>query len=161
MDWPRCWHWSHSQWKKSWQTVMWALLSNYLSGSFRSSANSPASKEDPRGPETFTLPTSGDTFSWRPLDSCIEHWLRKWWCERIWFCIQISWLLSPNYFSHLLSRSPKQKGGTGCGIFAIATATALAHGILNVSSFDQSAMRRHLVNCFKEHLMTPFPSTLS
>ena len=58
-------------------------------------------------------------------------------------------------------QSLKQKGGTDCGVFAIAAATALAHGILNVSSFDQSAMRQHLVNCFKEHLMTPFPSTLS
>ena len=54
-------------------------------------------------------------------------------------------------------KSPKQKGGTDCGVFAIATATALAHGILNLSSLDQSAMRRNLVNCFKKHLMTPFP----
>ena len=58
-------------------------------------------------------------------------------------------------------KSPKQKGGTDCGVFAIATAIALAHGILNVSSYDRSAMRQHLVHCFKEHLMTPFPYTLS
>ena len=57
--------------------------------------------------------------------------------------------------------SSKQKGGTDCGVFAIATATALAHGILNVSSFDQSAMRQHLINCFKENLMTPFPCSSS
>ena len=56
-------------------------------------------------------------------------------------------------------KSPKQKGGTDCSVFAIARATALAHGILNVSSFDQSAMRQHLVNCFKDHLMTLFPSS--
>ena len=54
-------------------------------------------------------------------------------------------------------KSAKQKGGTDCGVFAIATATALAHGILNLSSFDQSVMRLHLVNCFKEHLTTLFP----
>lgn len=46
-------------------------------------------------------------------------------------------------------KSLKQKGGTYCGVFVIATATALAHGILDVSSFDQSAMRQHLVSCFK------------
>ena len=52
--------------------------------------------------------------------------------------------------------SKKQEGGTDCGLFAIATATTLAHGI-NPSSFDQSAMRRHLVSCFKEDLMTLLP----
>ena len=52
--------------------------------------------------------------------------------------------------------SQKQEGGTDCGIFAIANATALAHGI-NPSSFEQSATRRHLVNCFKNELMTLFP----
>ena len=56
-------------------------------------------------------------------------------------------------------KSPKQRGGNDCGVFAIAMATALAHGVLNVSSFNQSAMRHHLVNCFKEHVMTPFPCT--
>ena len=46
----------------------------------------------------------------------------------------------------------KSRRGSDCSIFAIAMATALAHGILNVvSSFNQSAMRRHLVNCFEEH----------
>ena len=52
--------------------------------------------------------------------------------------------------------SQKQEGGIDCGVFAIATATALAHGI-RPSSFNQSAMRRHLVNCFTEGLITPFP----
>lgn len=52
--------------------------------------------------------------------------------------------------------SPKQEGGTDCGVFAIANATALAHGI-NPSSFDQSAMRRHLVKYLKEDLMIMFP----
>lgn len=52
--------------------------------------------------------------------------------------------------------SPKQEGGTDCGVFAIATATALVHGVIP-SSFNQSAMRRHLVDCFKNCLMTLFP----
>ena len=56
-------------------------------------------------------------------------------------------------------KSPKQMGGSDCGVFVIAMATALAHGILNVSSFNQSAMRPHLVNCFEELMMTPFPCT--
>lgn len=56
-------------------------------------------------------------------------------------------------------KSPKQRWGSDCGVFAIAMATALAHGILNVSSFNQSVVRCHLVNCFEEHTMTPFPCT--
>lgn len=54
--------------------------------------------------------------------------------------------------------SQKQEGKTDCGVFAIATATALAHGVnLSTYTFLQSAMRSHLVNCFKENLMTLFP----
>jgi hypothetical protein len=55
-----------------------------------------------------------------------------------------------------LVESQKQEGGADWGIFAIATATALAHGI-KPPSFNRSAMRRHLVHCFKEELMTLFP----
>lgn len=55
-----------------------------------------------------------------------------------------------------LVESQKQEGGADWGILAIATATALAHGI-KPPSFNRSAMRRHLVHCFKEELMTLFP----
>ena len=52
----------------------------------------------------------------------------------------------------------KQKGVKDCGIFAIAFATAIAHG-LNPSrqNFNQQAMRAHLVDCFHNKLLTPFP----
>ena len=45
------------------------------------------------------------------------------------------------------------------GIFAIAFATAIAHG-LNPSRqhFNQQAMRAYLVDCFNNKLLTPFPS---
>ena len=45
----------------------------------------------------------------------------------------------------------KQKGIKGCGVFAIAVATAIASG-LNPSrqNFKQEAMRGHLVNCFNK-----------
>ena len=33
-------------------------------------------------------------------------------------------------------KSPKQRSGSDCSVFTIAMATALAHGILNVSSFN-------------------------
>ena len=52
--------------------------------------------------------------------------------------------------------SQKQEGGTDCGLFAIATATALSNGI-NSWNFDQSALRSHLVNCFKQDFMSVFP----
>ena len=45
--------------------------------------------------------------------------------------------------------SQKQDGEVDCGVFAIATATSLAHGVhLNVETFDQSTMRKHLLDCF-------------
>ena len=52
----------------------------------------------------------------------------------------------------------KQKGVKDCGIFAIAFATAIAHG-LNPSrqNFNQQAMRAHLVDCFHNKLLTLFP----
>ena len=52
----------------------------------------------------------------------------------------------------------RQKGAKDCGVFAIAYATAIAHG-LNPSrqNFTQQAMRAHLVDCFNNKLLTPFP----
>ena len=52
----------------------------------------------------------------------------------------------------------KQIGAKDCRIFAIAFATAIAHG-LNPSrqNFNLQAMRAHLVDCFNNKLLTPFP----
>ena len=48
-----------------------------------------------------------------------------------------------------VSRIQKQKGTTDCGLFAIANATAIAHG-KNPSKlqFKQKSMRAHLIDCF-------------
>jgi len=52
----------------------------------------------------------------------------------------------------------KQAGGTDCGLFSIAFATALVHG-MNPENFKfcQEKMRPHLVDCFNKQMMVPFP----
>ena len=52
--------------------------------------------------------------------------------------------------------SQKQDGGVDCGVFAIATATSLAHGV-HLATFDQSAMRKHLLDSFTLGVLTVFP----
>ena len=53
----------------------------------------------------------------------------------------------------------KQRGGTDCGLFAIAAATSICNG-RDPSSlhYDQHAMRRHLYNCLVKGHIDPFPS---
>ena len=53
---------------------------------------------------------------------------------------------------------PQQSGTKDCGLFSIATATALANG-LNPSSiqFDQRKMRLHLIECFEKSHLEIFP----
>lgn len=52
----------------------------------------------------------------------------------------------------------KQEGGRDCGLFAIATITAIAHGYDPTKmKFDQTAMRNHLAKCFSEKCMSMFP----
>ena len=59
-------------------------------------------------------------------------------------------------------KSQKQAGGTDCGLFAIATATALAYGTDPTSiTFIQAAMRSHLVQCFTDRVITLFPVSLN
>ena len=58
---------------------------------------------------------------------------------------------------HTIMRScPKQEGGNDCGLFAIAICTALAYGI-ELTTFNQPAMRNHLLMCFKLQCLTVFP----
>ena len=54
--------------------------------------------------------------------------------------------------------TPKQKGGSDCGVFAIAFAFHAAMGD-NISGFqfDQLKMRRHLMKCLRKQNFTPFP----
>ena len=52
-----------------------------------------------------------------------------------------------------------QLGGDNCGVFAIANPTAIAYGINPTDvMYDQSAMRRHLLKCFKEGNLIMFPT---
>ena len=51
-----------------------------------------------------------------------------------------------------------QSGGYDCGLFAVAYTTAIVLGYkLGKFFFDQSAMRRHLKNCFESQNMSLFP----
>ena len=52
----------------------------------------------------------------------------------------------------------QQRGGSDCGLFAIAFAVHLAFGDnLSTLQFDQTLMRRHLLKCFQQKDMMPFP----
>ena len=57
-----------------------------------------------------------------------------------------------------MARYPQQSGMKDCGIFIIATATALANG-LNPGNiqFDQRKMRHHLIECFEKSYLETFP----
>ena len=52
---------------------------------------------------------------------------------------------------------PKQDGTTDCGLFAIATCVSLASDVTLPTKFDQSTMRKHLVECFEKLSLEPFP----
>ena len=52
-----------------------------------------------------------------------------------------------------------QAGGSDCGLFAVAFATALANGIPpGKFTFDQSKMRKHLYACLQKGRITMFPT---
>lgn len=51
----------------------------------------------------------------------------------------------------------KEEGGDDCGVFSIAFAIALAHGVNPVSvHFVQSHMHQHLLQCYEQKSLTPF-----
>jgi len=53
----------------------------------------------------------------------------------------------------------EQFGASDCGLFAIATATTICYGQdVCMLEFDQSVMRKHLLQCFQSGAMLPFPS---
>ena len=53
----------------------------------------------------------------------------------------------------------QQKGGSDCGLFAIATAKALCSGKNPVyCNFDQSAMRPHLIKALQTKTLDNFPN---
>ena len=55
----------------------------------------------------------------------------------------------------------KQPDSSSCGLFAIAVATALTHGLDPVKlKWDVSKMRRHLQDCLETRKLTNFPSRI-
>ena len=58
-----------------------------------------------------------------------------------------------------VGEGPKQDGTSDCGLFAIATCVSLASSGILPKKFDQSKMREHLVECFENLNLLPFPHT--
>ena len=53
----------------------------------------------------------------------------------------------------------QQAGGNDCGLFAIATATAICNGVDPATQqFSQGGMRQHLLQSFSKGMLLPFPS---
>lgn len=51
-----------------------------------------------------------------------------------------------------------QSGSSDCGLFVIAFATALIYECQpGLFLFDQDKMRQHLISCFENGQITPFP----
>ena len=54
----------------------------------------------------------------------------------------------------------KQINLSDCGLFALAFATDLCHGVdPQTQAYDQENMRAHYVSCLESHEMIPFPKT--
>lgn len=65
----------------------------------------------------------------------------------------------PQNMQLLMAPLQKQVGGVDCGLFSIAVITALAFHVNPANiTFDQAAMRKHLVSCFETQYLRPFPT---
>ena len=54
----------------------------------------------------------------------------------------------------------KQINSSDCGLFALAFATDLCHGVdPQTQAYDQENMRAHYVDCLESQEMVPFPKT--
>ncbi|XP_044179160.1 uncharacterized protein LOC122960771 [Acropora millepora] len=54
----------------------------------------------------------------------------------------------------------RQVGGSDCGLFSLAYATDLCHGIDRTNQkYNQGSMRQHYVSCLENGTMSPFPKT--
>ena len=54
----------------------------------------------------------------------------------------------------------QQKGGSDCGVFAVAFAAVLASGCHpSAIKFQQSDMRNHLRQCLEDNQLSDFPTT--
>ena len=78
--------------------------------------------------------------------------------------MQIASLLHTEHSSIILNYRDvqRQRKGDDCGLFAIAFATSLIHGIKPEECvFDQAQMRSHLMQCIEDRCLTVFPVTKS
>ena len=52
----------------------------------------------------------------------------------------------------------KQRGGSDCGLYAIANAAAVCAGLDTTTlQYEQNGMRHHLLQCLEAGVITPFP----
>ena len=75
---------------------------------------------------------------------------------------QLAALICPSspYLTVQFMEMQKQDNCSDCGLFEIANAFSLCSGENPFGTiFNQQRMRRHLLNCFKARLFTPFPGT--
>ena len=73
--------------------------------------------------------------------------------------LQLAAILRTQFHIHFMDVQC-QSGGSDCGLFAIANATALCGGLdPHLQNFEQSKMREHLKKCFLENRLEFFPES--
>lgn len=55
-----------------------------------------------------------------------------------------------------VAKTQKQHGDVDCGVFSVAIATSLLHG-LSPGPYVQALLRPHIISSFEKNLMQPFP----
>lgn len=69
-----------------------------------------------------------------------------------------TWINDDRRTTVVMKELQKQKGSTDCGLFAIAVMTSLAHKEdPSTAKYDQNKMRQHLLDCFSNKFLMPFP----
>ena len=70
-------------------------------------------------------------------------------------------LMYPGFTVNFINdKVQRQVGANDCGLFSLAFATDLSHGLDPVHlRYDQGSMRQHFVNCLENGAMVPFPRT--
>jgi len=71
----------------------------------------------------------------------------------------LSEIFSENKLTFKMAAVPLQSGGSDCGVFAVAYATALAltQDPLHPMKFNQDGMRTHLIDCLQSKYFVDFP----
>ena len=108
-----------------------------------------------------------------------DHWVTIEIISEEEVCIYDSLFTKPNYYiikqitsilrsrhhqvQLLLEKVQFQQNTVDCGVYAIAFLTDLCHKIdpSTCRYAESKVLRNHLINCFQEGIMTPFPSSAS